>query len=525
MRFLGRTLFVTAVSVVLLAILAAALREGGRGAPVSELPLETRESVAYTVDARHDVEFRLSGHADLVRLRTHGLVPRYEGEMSWGARAYALRIGILAADGTELAERIEHYRTTVVRFRDVITDRLERVNFVDDPSVDVIGTALTILNLSGLPSAEILRIRVVSADPDIREIGVRVYEPEAIPEHSIAASWQRLSLPQRERLAEGNVFPVQLLSEEETVAIMSRRWRPVGPSGIEGEDYGVRTLHIREERGGPADRPLIPTGLYVDAQRVRSLAVPEAGSYLVRAVAVPGQTGASDPMPALKLELGTAPAILIPWSGRSAEQIVELGAGILTIRSERPAALRIFRVTPEDRIELTPSRRTIRAFRVSSADPLDFNVRRVFDGPAVLRLDLRRWLNDPQEESQGAVSVIYSALDAAGQTVDSGSISVGGAPSSDAGLVDDPAALLSEPVRGELALPVGVVRLRLSADRPVYVTAYSRMDAGTSESSQASDLWFSLMPAEGKRLIRDARTIVVVESSEQPMLAVDDDEP
>lgn len=524
MRLLGRTLFALAIVAVLYGAFAMIQREAGREVPVAELPLETRESVAYSVDAGGELEFRLSGHTDQVRVRSHGLVPSQGDDSPRRTYAYALRIGILASDGTALSERIEHYRTAVVRFRNPVSAQFERINFVNDPAVDVIGTTLTILNLSGLPSAEVLRIRVVSLDSDISEVGLRVYEPEAVPEHSIAASWQRLSLTQRERLAEGNVYPVALLTEEETAAILSRRWRPVGPTGIEGEDYRVRTLYIREEGGGQADRPMIPAGIFVDAGHAASLTIGERGKYLVRAVAVPGEGGGAEPAPTLRLQYGVSPEIAIPWDGNSSEKIIDLEAGVLSVRSQRPAAVRIYRLTPEDRIELLPSRRTTRAFRIAPVSSLEYVVHRLFDEPAAMRIDLRRRLDDPEDQSASVTTVTYSALDAGGQVVMSGMIDVGAAPSPDSGLVDNPAAQLSAPVRREIALAPGIVRLRLSADRPVYVTAYSRLESDIPDGGQARDQWFSLLPVGGKQFIRDGGTIVVTESSGQATVAADDEE-
>lgn len=524
MRLLGRTLFVVVIVALLFGAFAVIRREAGRDTPVADLPLETRESVAYATDAGGELEFRLSGHSDQVRIRTHGLVPSQGDDSSGRTFAYALRIAILASDGSPLAERIEHYRTTIVRFRHSVTGQFDRINFVDDPTVDVIGTTLTILSLSGLPSAEVLRIRVISADSDVREVGIRVYEPEAIPEHSIAASWQRLSLTQRERLAEGNVYPIDLLTAEETAAILSRRWRPVGPTGIEGDDYRVRTLYIREEVGGQADRPLIPAGLYVDAQHSGSLKIAESGRYLVRAIAVPGTRGDTAASPILRLQHGASPEITIPWEGERSEQIMELDAGSLSVKSERPAAVRLYRLTPEDRIELQPSRRTTRAFRVSPAVHLDYAVHRLFDEPAALRLDLRRKLDNSQDQGTGMTTVTYSALDATGQVVTSGSIEVEAAPSPDSGLVDDPSARLSTPTRRELALSSGIVRLRLAADRTVYVTAYSRLEPDLPGGEDTQDQWFSLLPVGGKQHIRDGGTIVVTETSSPSAADVDDDE-
>ena len=524
MRLLGRTLFIAVIVALLFGVFAVIRREAGRDTPLADLPLETRESVAYATDAGGELEFRLSGHSDQVRIRTHGLVPSQDDDSPGRTYAYALRIAVQASDGSPLAERIEHYRTTIVRFRHSVTGQFERINFVDDPTVDVIGTTLTILNLSGLPSAEVLRIRVVSADSDLKEVGIRVYEPEAIPEHSIAASWQRLSLTQRERLAEGNVYPIDLLTAEETAAILSRRWRPVGPTGIEGDDYRVRTLYIREEVGSQADRPLIPAGLYVDAQHAGSVEIAEPGQYLIRAIAVPGKSDEVASSPMLRLQQGAAPEFTIPWEGERSEKIMELHAGTLSVKSERPAAVRLYRLTPEDRIELQPSRRTTRAFRVSPADHLDYAVHRLFDEPAALRLDLRRKLDDAQDQGTGATTVTYSAFDAAGQVIASGRIEVEAAPAPDSGLVDDPSARLSAPTRRELALAPGIVRLRLAADRTVYVTAYSRLESDLPEGENTQDQWFSLLPVDGKQQIRDGGTIVVTETASPTAADGDDDE-
>jgi len=530
MRLLGRSLFVATIAILLIGLFVVVRSELLVGSTDAELPLDTRESPAYAVDPQRELEFRLSGHANQVRLRTHGLVPRYGDDMPRRTHDFALAITVLASDGTPLARRIEHYRTALVRLRDATTGAPERVNFVTDPTVDVVGTALTILDLADMPTAEVLRVRLAQADPDIREVGLRVYEPEALPEHSIAASWQRLSVPQRERLAEGNVYPMSLLTDEEVAAIMTRRWRPVGPTGIEGEDYRVRTLFVREEGNGQPDKLLVPQGTYVDRQHQVSLAVSDPGRYLIRASAVPGTSAASAGTLSLNLQVGSEPPVRLSWSGTTIEHAIELSPGTLAISSDRPAALRFYRLMPDERIELAPSRKAVRAFPVSKADGLEFFVHRRVAVPTSVRVDLRQWLNSPDGEPAASVAVTYEASGATGNIIDSGIIEVGREPSPRASLIDDPTTILSVAVRRDLTLAPDVVRLRFSADRTVYVTAYSRIETGSEASGgdvagRASERWFSFMPVGGKRLVQNGSTIVTVESSGTLVAVGDDDAP
>jgi hypothetical protein len=517
MRVLGRVLFASTILIVVFGAVFAILREARRGAPAVDLPLQTRESSAYLVESERELEFRLSGHADQVRLRGHGLIPRRAEEAMSRTYDFAIAIRILAADGTILAQRTEHYRTSVVRHRDPTTGGMERANLVADDTVDVIGTTLTTLDLRHLPEAEVLRVRLAGADPDVRAVGIRVYEPEAVPEHSIAASWQRLSIPQRERLAEGNVYPMPLLSEEETAAIMTRRWRPVGPAGVEGKDYRVQTLFIREVEGAPTESFPVPAGLYVDLHHQGTLTIDEPGRYLIRATAVPESRAAAPEQAMLRLRGTVAQELVLPWTTSTIETEIDLAPGTATLVSDRPAAIRAFRVLADRQVELTPERRLVRAFQLSADSHLDFAVHRRIAGPVLLRMDLRRWLTDPDQKAAAPAAVNYAAIDISGRVIDTGAVRVDAEPAPNDGLADDPTALLSRAVRHELMLMPGVVRLRVTAQRTVYVSMHNRLEGTATATADGivgggrTGDWYSFMPIGGADLVRDGKTILIVE--------------
>jgi hypothetical protein len=71
-----------------------------------------------------------------------------------------------------------------------------------------------------------------------------------VPDREIKVAWQRMSGADRRRLAAGNIYPPQLLSEAEKRNLLRWRWRPVGPRGVEGEDYEVKRLYVPDDGGG-----------------------------------------------------------------------------------------------------------------------------------------------------------------------------------------------------------------------------------------------------------------------------------
>lgn len=480
---------------------------------------DAQASTAYIVAADRPLEFRLSGHTDLVRLRTHALVPAAGERRAAPTAGYALEIELLDSDGNLLHRESQNIRGIVGRYLDAVTGEPFAVNLVDDANFAVAGVNLIPLSLADWPAAEVVRVRLAGAETQISEVGVRVYEPEAIPEHSIERFWQRLSDRQRSRLAEGNVYPQNLMTGEERAAVLSRRWRPVGPSGVENQDYRVRNLFAREDRPGAFISYAIPVlETRLEPGRPVDVPVTEAGRYSLRAN-LPTVESGLDAQPAqLRVDIFNSRAnksLVIAVPGPLVARDLILSAGGMRLSSDKPVRLMLLRSPASPGTSASAVGIETRAYRLRAGGGLTYELGGG-QAPAAMRIHIWRRLDGDRGNLSGAFAVSYEFKDAANAIVGSGSFAVGAsAPAPDL-LSDDPEALLSSAQQEFLDIPPGVVAVSLSAPREAYLAAFTRLPAVPDDAAAADLLaaqWFGIAPASWSQLIAGGGTLLIEQSS------------
>jgi hypothetical protein len=161
-------------------------------------------------------------------------------ESSW---AYGYRVETIDSKGNIIATHDIHSRTVV---RDRENQEMEKIRFfrgtaanitLDDNALITSKTPVAMVRLSRLPS-----------DPGIIGIDARVYERRPFIGSSALADFRRRSPDEKAELSHSNSFPADLLTSEEMSNIARNQWRPIGPVGIEGQDY---TMHVMYEQSRP----------------------------------------------------------------------------------------------------------------------------------------------------------------------------------------------------------------------------------------------------------------------------------
>jgi hypothetical protein len=480
----------------------------------SAVAADAQGATTYVVTGDRPLEFRLSGHADLVRLRVHALVPDADKPGSAPTVDYALRIDIEDTDGNVLHGYAHHLRSTVGRYLDAQTGELFALNLVDEPGVEVAGINLVPLNLSAWPSAAVVRVSLAGADARIAEVGLRLYEPEAIPEHSIERFWQRLSEHQRMRLAEGNVYPHNLLTPAERAAVLSQRWRPVGPAGVQDQDYRVRSLFAREGRPGAYVSSAFPVvGLRVDRDHAVDLPVSAPGRYFIRANLENLQPEADASPAQLRVEIASDRAVetlLMAVPTTTVARAIALEPGTVRLHSDKPVRVVLLRSLSQSAPASAPSVET-RLYRLAAISPLSYAAEADAE-PSALRFDLRQRL-DRTGPAGAPVAVRYEYRDAVGAAVGGGSFELPPAGPAIDLRSDDPAAQLSPAASLILSVPAGVVEVTLASPDSgrVYVAAYSRLPV--TGNAAAEDEWFGLAPSGWAALIAGGDSLMIEQFS------------
>lgn len=405
MRILGHSLLVLIVALAIVGATAAVLGLPRPEVPVAEQTRQAQRLLFHAPGRDDQIAFRLTRGTNRVRILVRAVLPRNASGAGQREREFALEIATTGPDGSALKRWMQYYRAAPVRS-------------------EIVGPVSSVLNLTTVPMAEVVHVRLVDADPDVRAIEVAALAPDTAAADSVAATWQRLSPPERRDLAGGNVYPMELLTEREKAAIVSRLWQQVLPSGVEGKDYRAATVSYEN-------------------------------------------------------------------TGR---------AGLSVVRTDTQA---------EREHQASPTE-IARAFLIESGTDLEFVVHHRIVAATVLRLDLWRRLRESRTAGRNTATVTYAALDVDGRVLERGDLRVDG----------DGSALLSRQTRQVLTLSSEAVRLRLSADQPIYVAASNRLQEPTETMANdatappaASTEWFSLLPEGSGLLIRSGRTIAVVRSA------------
>lgn len=377
-----------------------------------------------------------------------------------------------------------------------------------------------------------LRIRLHSADPEIADVLLRVATPEPISQRTAETTWRRLSEAQRARLAAGNLYPPDLLDEQERANLLGSRWRPVGPGG----DPEARDIYVldTQDRGAPVE-PQRPAVVRTGPDRVAVLQLPEEGGR-VRIRLAPLEALPGEPNEKVTIRWAGHSAFqrsssTVSWAGGVLTHEATFGGGWLEISSGRLAAVRVSLLTDgaAGGADITPPVRLQRSWAVERAMALELPVSHVAGLATPLRLVLRRI--GPQSGRPAGTPVQVALLGSQGQVLRQLQVEMSADKqplpwSQHDGLWPElPGLRVSEPVEAFFRLPAEVERVRISADDPVLANVYSRPPdlaraVRTPEDTAAPDAaltgipaWFALQPddAEGRILNNQTRLVTFQE--------------
>ncbi len=494
-------------------------RTGGR--PLDQARLEASySSIAYVLDRHRWTTFPINPALQPLRLVSNATLPAEaaasaDPDVTW---SYAIEIQFLDANGNILRNHTRYYRSRVTRYRDTRFAKPITASFYIDPRLQPTDGRVSMVNLRRLTAARRMRVRIAQADPGIRDVVLRVYAPEFVPEHKLAAAWNRLSLEQRRQLARGNVYDVDLLTEAERRALVRRRWAGVGPIGVAGQHYRIRKLYtFREIMGKELAPPVPPFGLFVSSERHGVIPIPDPGGRV--RLAFDAVDDASVPAGKLMLHWRDPGGrverrILRPWTDARQRMVLQLQPGTLEVVSNRAGAVRAYLQQSDGGwYEITPHYPYL-AIYLTGEEPVHFAVHHVSDHPTVMRFDLRRiWL---QGTPSACSSVSYRLLARDGRTVRRGRMAAPVKPSRFdimTGRWTD--SRVSDPVRHYLWLPAEVDEVVFESACPIAINGYDRPDGylwttHVPEDYDAAKLldlqhrmpgWFSVRPLNLKTLL------------------------
>jgi hypothetical protein len=197
----------------------------------------SKRLITYRLKPKTSVTFTFSRPLTLFRVLSCAAIAPGVGEAQ-GGWSYGYAVETLDSTGKTIAKHEVHSRTVV---HDRENQEEEKIRFyrgaataitIDDNALIASKTPVAMVRLSLLPS-----------DPGIIGIDARVYERHSFVGSSALAAFRRRSPEEQAELSHANAFPADLLTPAEMSNIARNQWRPVGPVGIEGQDYMMLVMY------------------------------------------------------------------------------------------------------------------------------------------------------------------------------------------------------------------------------------------------------------------------------------------
>jgi len=497
------------------------LEQGLRGKALPRAHLDAAfTSIGYVLDRERWTRFPVNPALQTIKVLSNATIPiqasSETADVEW---AYAIEFQFLDAKGDVIRDHVNYYRSRVTWYQDERFAEPVTSSFYVDPAIQPTDGRMSMISLRGLSAARSVRVRVATMDPGIRDLVLRLYEPEQVPQHKLAVTWNHLSVEQKRALAKGNVYDYDLLSEVERKNLVRRHWVGIGPVGVAGQHYVTRKIYtFRKIQGEALAPPVAPFGVYVSSSRHGVIPVPAQGGRLRLVFSAVNEWRSHDKPQVLLRWTDPGGRVsreyTVPWLAMQTVFEQHFDGGTIEIISPREGAVRSYLLQEDGSPqEITPEYPYLAVY-MASRIAVEYGVNHVEGAPTVMRFDLRSVrLQGAPVACDGAD---YALLDGEGKVIRHGRMTVSVEPSlydMMTGRWSD--SLVSDPIRHYLWLPANVHRVRFSSVCPISVNAYDRPHGfiwttqvpDDYKTAKRLDLrkripgWFSVRPMNLKELL------------------------
>lgn len=504
----------------------AAWREAGRifaGRGIVDQIGVASASIVYAAPQGKWVEFPVTGLSPKLRMLTHADVSADLRVTGDEPLSYGLLVEFFDAKGQVLETRRVRHMVRVSDYRDLRTGKAVVRNFY--LGHERVATEVKTTTIPILAGSSRLRVRTEQADPRFLDVWMRLYDTEPTTESRLSYQWQRLARAEQEHLARGNVYPPEFLTESERLALLRRRWKSMGPSGVEGRDYVATTLYSLPSDSIVRVPNTIPAGQFIDEQLHGSVPIPASGGR-IRLELLSAEDGTRLTSADVQVTwLGTG-GFVQRWQRRLSSDPdgflrVEVPGGLLDVFADRRSVLRSH-IEMEDggTKEITPLPLRVRTFLLSPGETLDFPITHAGRSATLVRVNLACVCFQKEMSMPEAVRTSYELLDSGGTVVRGGTLVHTVKPASHELIDSTPDGKLSALSHHHFRLPSHVTRLRLRTDHPVLAAAYNRPegmshrvnlpeDANLTERDGIRRTWFYLQPVGADRLVMTEKTMLI----------------
>jgi len=438
----------------------------------------SRTSTGYVLREREWTTFPLPAMGRLIKVVTSATLPpgvEATPDVTW---KYALAYELMDDQNKILIRRTYHLHTRLTQYYEKDPDKPFHASFYLDSNKIPADERVTMIPISEEKEVASIRFRIVSKDPSVLDVVLRAYMQEVTPEKKIGYLWHRLNRAQKERLAKGNVYPHDLLSEPEKRNLLRKPWRPLGPFGVEGKGYHVRTLYIlKEVEGERIEEALLPRGLFADRLHRAIIPLPEGGGE-VRLAFMEAGDGQKKPEETIRINwFGKRPdqrsTRQVPWEGGDSSFQGVFGGGLLEVQSPGDMVIRAYLLTNGVETEITPQPLLVRNFLIQPNAPISYGVTHARQKATPFKVNLRYFPSGTAGEDVPLVR--YQILTTSGTILKEGTLPLEPSVSRYDRVVGDITGMtVSDPTPFYFSLPARAAVIRFTASSDILVSAYTR---------------------------------------------------
>ncbi len=493
---------------------------------------QTFTALVYEIEKDNWLDFTVPPRTT-VKILSNAVTAKKNVPMSGSLLPYALRYQLLDKKGKVLKEKSYFHDASLTRYSEPGSGQTFSGSFfIPGDFVPMDGKFILLDLKARAPGTHRIRIKLEQKARQISRVVLRLYWEKVFPEYKLKPLWERKTRESQQRLARGNIYPVELLYPRERRNLVRRQWEVMAPGGVPGKDFRRYKLYILKEHDGVPvyyqDNPfgeVIPYGQVLEPRWLGSVPLPpEGGRFRFHFSPLPVPRG--HPPGLLKGD------IVLHWYGRAGEEQTEtavrwrdenlshdisLEGGLVIVQAPGYMVMRVFRLGDrgEPMEEVSPEPVLGRVYQCEPGFPVEYRVSQSGESATPFRFDFRC----PVPTMAGA-TVVYRFLDAGGKVIRKGEVPLDNVPSLFERIGNgDPVSVRT---RRYVRLPAGVSRIRFhSSGAAVFISASNRPPGLPKSIDVPSDYyaftrrldlekdWFSLEPSNRKILQQNLKSHMV----------------
>ena len=513
------------------------IMEPSEDAELQSLQLQgARIKLAYILDKTNWLSYSLQKGDEQVRVISNVILDKNYKVSEDERFLYSILFEVLDEDESVIKSGEFYHRAGQKVYQDLQTGQQYVSTSIYPAEANPADSRIHQINLRGLKNVSRIRFRGVGLQYPLQQVVLRAYEKKSISQRKLEYAWQRMGEEGRQRLSRVSVYDVSVVNEEEQRHLLINQWAPLGPLGVDGEDYIIQKLYVVRdvENDVILNAPVIPsTGLVIYPGRYGMLTLPEDQNQIRMSWTRYGASAKHSGTDKVTVEWWGRPASRYKkWTSllSAGELIKQIPNGVIRISSQQPIVVQVWQegAAKSEPLDITPKPAYLRLYSPAN-NSLVYKVNHIRGYKTPFRFDFRAVNDKPVPR------ITYRLLDKQDKLIKKGVLTLQQDLSAYDSLVGDHDRWLTEPRHVYFNLSNKVDKVRFDAMPGAWISAYSRpknlpyvhsqpiaqlddKSAHETESKQNIPVWFSVRPENWKDYLLKGRSQLITVQRRPPQI-------